>query len=283
MQPPFLASQTPARMAPAEPWAKTLTTVMLIYGGLLILCFVVPWKLSPDLAFSWDVLEKPNLAATSKLMPLMIGGSGLLGVVLALLPLTVSARGVAAAFLGIVPIGLHSFLLSEISWQGVVGFVGILTLISGLLVRSEYYASLTARIMVTIGVLCALVPFLVPVGDSLPIVELFKEIGTAEGKAKVVPILRITWLFITLLALLAWLPSPSSAGAKILAWIFIFQPFIERLSATLIATEPSALVDTAKASLDTFILLPIVWMAWYALTGYGVASVTGKSLEEAEA
>lgn len=277
--PPYLASESAARMgAPAEPWAETLKTIMLVFGVVLVACFVSPWSFGDKLAFSWDTI-KSSQDSTQKLIPLLIGGTGLLAVVLSLLPLTVSVRGVAAAFLGVVPIGLQAFLLGELSWQGAVGFVGFVTLIPGLLLRSEYHGALAARIMVTIGVLCVLAPLLVPSGDTIPLVGLLKSIGSAPGKAKLIPIIEVVWVLLTLLALLAWLPPPGTAGAKVLAWVFIARPFFDPLVDTLLTADLAQLGPALKAGFFGMLLLPLVLMAWTALNGYGFASVVGKSLE----
>ena len=280
--PPYLASGTPARMgAPAEPWIDTLKTVMLVYGITLIACFMLPRSLSPEMVFSWTVIK--NADSTGKLIPLLIGGTGLLAVILSLLPLTVSARGVAAAFLGIVPFGIQTFLVPEdIGWQGMVVFLGFLCLIPGLLLRSEYHGALVGRIMVTIGVLCVLLPLLVPQGGQILLVTTFKTIGTAAGKAKLLPILDVVWIVLTVLALLAWLPPPGSAGTKILAWIFIVKPLFDVLARTLLSMELGQLPALFKSDLFTLLFMPVALIAWNALEGYGVASVAGKSLEHSE-
>ena len=259
---------------------ETLKTVMLVFGIALVACFVAPWSIGDNLSFSWDVIKGAD--STGKLIPLLIGGTGLLAVVLSLLPLTVSARGVAAAFLGIVPVGLQIFLIGDVTWQSMVTFAGFLTLIPGLLLRSEYHGALVARIMVTVGVLCVLAPELVPQGGQLPLVATFKLIGAAAGKAKLLPIIKVVWIVLTLLALLAWLPPPGTAGAKVLAWIFIVQILFDSLVSTILMGELSQLGAMLKSNLFGVLLLPLTLMAWSALNGYGVASVAGKSLEHSE-
>lgn len=279
-QPPYLASQTAARMtAPEEPWAESLTSIMLVFGILLVACFVLPWSLGEKMAFSWDMIRSaPD--GKAKLLPLLIGGTGLLSVVLALLPLTVSVRGVAAAFIGLVPLGLMNLFVDGFEWRGLLVVAALITLIPGLLVRSQYHGSLTARVMVTIGVSCALLPLLVPSNDQIPLIEMFKAIGSAPGKAKVTAVLRVVWLLIAVSALLAWLPPPGSAGAHILAWMLIAQAFIDPLIRLFIMTPPGALATTIKGGLFVVLWLPIVLTAWFALTGYGTASIVGKSLEQ---
>ena len=280
--------------APEEPWVDTLKTIMLVFGIALLACFVMPWSLGDKTLFSWDIIRTQQ--STQKLLPLLIGGSGLLAVILSLLPLTVSARGVAAAFLGIVPLGLLYFLLGEnmpmqsvflwfaedIEWQSMVAFIAALTLIAGLLLRSQYHSTLTARVMVTIAVVCILMLNLVPQGGEIPLIAKLKAIGTAAGKAKILPIVDLVWLLFVVLSLLSWLPAPGAAGSKILAWVFITLPLINTLIVTLLKIPTSELGSQIKGAFAVFILFPITLMAWNALLGYGVASVAGKSLEHSE-
>lgn len=274
--PPYLASQTPDRMgAPTEPWAESLKTLMLVFGIAMVACFVLPWAISPKASFSWDTLRSAQGAA--KLGPLLIAGTGVLAVVLSLLPLTVQVRGIAAAALGFVPIALSGLVIGSFHWTVLLTLVGALTLVPGLLVRSEYHGAMLGRIMVTVGVACVLLPLLIPQGGSMPLVAMFKSLGALPGKMKVIPIIEVLWFAATLLALLAWLPAPGAAGTKILAWFFIAKPLADSVITTLITADP--LGATIKAGLALMFWMPITLMAWTALTGYGVASVAGKSLE----
>src|SRR5687768_16688244 len=105
--------------------------------------------------------------------------------------------------------------------MSLLSLIGLLTLIPGLLLRSEYRDSIMPRILVTIGALCVLVPLLIPSGDSIPLVNMFKGIIDAEGTGKVMAIISLLPVLLALLSLLAWLPAPASGGAYVFAWLFI--------------------------------------------------------------
>jgi hypothetical protein len=272
--PPYLASQTAARMgAPQEPWADLLKALMLVFGIALVACFVLPWALAPKVGFSWDVIQAAE--GKLKLLPLLIGGTGLLALVLALLPLAVPVRGGAAAAVGFVPLALGALVIGEFHWHSLVMLIGALTLVSGLLVRSAYHSSIVPRIMVTIGVLCLFVPMLVP---ELALIDLFKLVGAVPGKAKVGILIGLLVYVLAIVGLiLTWLPTPSAMGTHIVAWVLIVWPLITSLFVDLaLAGEVGARIKS-----DMFGLLwsPVTEVAWAALLGYGVATLVGKSLE----
>lgn len=272
--PPYLASQTAARMgAPQEPWAESLKTLMLAFGIALVACFVLPWVLAPKVGFSWDVIKMAQ--GKAKLQPLLIGGTGLLAVVLALLPLTVPVRGIAAAAIGFVPVALMATVLATFHWQSLLLLASALTLVSGLLVRSEYPGSMVPRLMVTMGVACMLVPAFL---QDASLIDQVKVIGKVPGKEKVAILVNLVPHALALIGLvLTWLPSPGAMGTHVVAWLFIIWPIAESLiDLGLAGSGAGALI---KSDMFHVFWLPITLMAWNALTGYGTASAVGKSLE----
>lgn len=276
--PPYLASQTAARMiSPQEPWADTLGTLMLVLGIALIACFVLPWRLSPDVSFSWSVLAAGP--GKLRLSPLLIAGTGVLAVVLSLLPLTVLARGIAAAALGLVPLAILGLVVEPLHWTSPIEVLASATLVSGLLLRSEYSTALTARVLVTVGVVCTLFLWVLPQNGHVPLATAFDSIASAPIRVKIVTIFELLWIVPVLLALLAWLPAPSTGGAKILAWVLITEPVAMSVLRLLVGTPPSGLAEVLKAGLYPQLLAPVALMAWRALTGYGLATVVAKRLE----
>jgi hypothetical protein len=260
--------------APQEPWAESLKVLMLIFGAALLACFVLPWMLAPKVGFSWDVINASQ--GKAKLQPLLIAGSGLLAVVLALLPLTVLARGVAAAALGFAPVALVALVVAKVEWQSLVLLASSLTLVSGLLVRSEYHSSIVPRAMVTIGVLCLFIPLLLPKPE---LIELLKAVAKAPGKAKVAAILTLVPYLLALISLvLAWLPSSGSMGTHIMAWMLLVWPLVASL-ATNLALAGDGVSARVKADMVGIFWSPITAIAWAVLIGYGIASTAGKSLE----
>lgn len=272
--PPYLASQTAARMgAPQEPWAESLRTLMLAFGIALVVSFVLPWSLSPQIRFSWDAIAAAQ--GTLKLPPLLISGTGLLAVVLALLPLSVPVRGVSAAALGFVPVALLALVLEKLQWQSGVELISALTLVSGLLLRSEYHDSLVPRVLVTIGVLCLLVPATAEPGLG----GTLEAIGQAPGKAKVELLLDLVPYLLAVIGLvITWLPASGAMGTDVLAWGIVVWPLITSLVLNL-ALGGSEVGAQIKARLFEIFWSPVTQIAWAALIGYGTASVVGKSLE----
>src|SRR5690606_34987091 len=106
-------------------------------------------------------------------------------------------------------------------WQVLLPLVGMLALVPGLLVRNEYTESLVARILVTIGVVCTLLPLVIPTGGEIPLVGMFKGLIEAPGEGKVRFIVDIAVLVVVVMTLLVWMPGPATAGGKVFAWVLI--------------------------------------------------------------
>jgi hypothetical protein len=256
----------------AEPWVETLRTIMLVFGVLLVACFVAPWKVNPgQTIFSWTILGS-EAPASLKILPILLAGTGILSVFLGALPIATLPRGFAAALIGFGPM-LYGAVAPPFAWQELLGVVGAVTLVSGLLVRSHYTDAGIGRVMATIGAVCVLVPLLVPEGGQVPLLIAFKMLG---ANAAVPAISLLTPAALAVVSLIVWLPGPGRVGTHILAWIWIVLPLLLSLLNWLSAGEVGA---TLKANLDGVLYGPMAAMAWGALVGYGVATVVGKQLE----
>jgi hypothetical protein len=276
--PPYLASTTIERMgAPQEPWAGLLGTLLLVFGIGLIACFVLPWSIGEEVAFSWTTIAHAPGAA--KLAPLLIGITGVLGVVFGLLPLDTVPRGIAAAATAGLALMLQSMVVNGFSTTGMFEFLTALTLISGLLLRSEYQAALLPRVLTTVGVVFFLMGLLVPSGGQVPIAAHISAVGDMPGRMKIVAILILFWDVVPFLGLLCWLPPPGAAGTKILAWLLITQPVVMGLIAGLLRPHEQGVVADLMGGIYGVFLAPVAVMAWVALLGYGIATVLGKQLE----
>jgi hypothetical protein len=283
--------------APFEPWGYSIKTLLWVFGVLLIACVVAPWKVAGGTTvFSWTGFKGGTFDGIAP--ALTIGLGGIFAIALAATPMAVPTRGLLTGLLGFAGaqwLLLYAFFTSlgagfafRPSLYMLLGIVGMLTLIPGLLVRAEYRAASLPRILVTIGVICFLIPYLIPQNDSLPLVALFKSIGATPGRGKVVAILNVVHFVLLVATLIAWLPAPSSAMANILAWILILWPI-------LVLAPPggaggggglvpllilgSGIGAALKGGLDSFFYVPITAAAWAALAGYGFATVYGKKLE----
>lgn len=279
--PPYLASRTAARAgAPREPFADGLRLVLIIFGALLIAAFVAPLTLHGKTVFRWDVLSGEG-GAVAKFDQIYLAAAGVLALVFGAVSLANVPRGLLAAVLGLAPIALHFVLdlkdAPKFRWQEVVEFAALLTLVPGLMLRSEYRSQMLPRLLVTIGAVCVLLPMLVPEGGADPKVKMIIDgIGKAEGKAKILAILQLYPVVLAALALLCWLPAPSSGGAKIIAWMFIVGAVVATYTALLVMGH---IGDVVKRSFSDTLFGGWVIAAWVAFIGYGLATVLGKNLE----
>ncbi len=280
--PPYLASQTAARMdSPVEPWEGTLRLVMLVFGIVLVVAFVAPWSIGGQKTlFAWSGLgDAPTKA---KIFALLIPGTGVLAILLGLLPLPSAGRGLSATLLGLVPIAYLAFVLApKVEPLSALKVIGSLTLVSGLILRSQYKASMASRIMVTVGALAVIAFFLIPhapYGDKPMLVGLFSALGDAPGKGKVMIIIQLLPFVLAALSLLAWIPAPSGAASIVFAWLWIFMPLIASITGLLLGGDIGAHL---KGGLSEVLWLPGAAMAWMSMLGYGVATLVGKQLEHA--
>lgn len=267
-------------LIPFEPWAEGIRTLLLVYGVLLIACFVAPWAVGDGgTTFSWTLIKAPGAAA--KLTPLLIVSTGLFAVAIGAIPMPPVPRGWVCMLIGLGPlVALNT--VPSFSWRAMLGLVGAALLVGGLLIRSRYTDASLGRLLATVGVLMVLAVYLIPEGGQVPLVGTFKLLGSAPGKGKVAAIIGggmgsgVLPIVVVLLALLVWLPGPSRAGSSWLAWILILYPVIASLTLLIIGGN---MLGTLKASLAQVVYIPTAISAWLAFSGYGLATVTGKSLE----
>lgn len=260
---------------PIDPWRDSLRAMMFIWGFLLIAAFATPVALKPELAFLWTGLLD-NLG-TAQLPKLTIAAVGVLALVLAFVPMPTSARGVLATVLGLAGLAVPIALVGVPPWQVIVPLVGAMLLLPGLIIRSEYLAAILPRLLVTLGVAGVLINYLLPQHDTIPLVALFKALIEAPGSAKVGPALELGLIVIVVMALLAWLPSPATGGAKLWAWLFILWPLVTHVVELVMK---GGIADRITGSPNEALAAWIAMgPAYLVLIAYGLAAVLGKQLE----
>jgi hypothetical protein len=121
-------------------------------------------------------------------------------------------------------------------------------------------------------------PLLLPVGGAIPLVGMFKAIASAPGKAKVAALLQVVPPVLAAVSLIAWLPAPSSAGAKAIAWTLLVWAIVAQFAALLLAGHIGAVV---KESPFLALLGAVPIVAYTAFASYGIAALVGKQLETA--
>jgi len=263
---------------------------MFIWGGALIAAFMVPVTTKPDVGFMFQAIIDGEGA--QKLIPLIMAAIGLLSIVLAAIPTSPSPRGLIAGLLGLTGILVPELLFLSKGEMGlgqimhIVGLVGVITIVPGLLLRSEYQDSIMPRIMVTIGALCVLATMVVPQHDNIPLVAAFEAVIDAPGKAKIGGILMLGPALLALLSLLAWLPAPGGGGAKVFAWLWIVWAAVVLYTVLLVEGNIGSQVERSPyTTLVSWVAglpgLPVIALgsAYLALAGFGLATVFGKKLE----
>jgi hypothetical protein len=280
--PPYLASNTASRsIRPIEPWRGTLRLMMFVWGVALLAAFATPLRMTPDLAFNWNLILDGE--GTARLPPLMLAAVGLLSVLVASIPMPSAARGVIATLLGLAGIAVPIVLAGMPPWQALVSMIGMLLLVPGLLIRNEYRDAITARLLVTLGAIGILLPYLLPQGGAIPLVSIFKQLIELPGTGKVTPGLELGLITIVVMSLLAWLPSPVTGGATVWAWLLVLWALILHAADLLVAGNiPDAVTAAPNATAVAWIAggsTLAMGSAYLVLVGYGLASVVGKQLE----
>jgi hypothetical protein len=284
--PPYLASQTATRVGrPIEPWKDSLRAMMFLWGIALLIAFATPLQTSPHLLFNWKLVIDGE--GTARLPPLMLAAVGLLSVIVAGIPMQPAARGLLATLLGLAGILVPILLVGMPPWQLLLSMIGMLVLVPSLLVRSEYRDAAAPRILVTLGALGILLPFLLPQSGAIPLVNIIKGLIELPGSEKIPPMLALGVIVIAVMALLAWLPAPATGGAKLWAWLLILWALVLQVTVLLVSgnlghaitsSPNAALVSWIAGAADAGIGIAL-GSAYLALVGYGLASVIGKQLE----
>ena len=283
--PPYLAAQTASRAGrPIEPWKASLRLMMFVWGVGLLAVFATPLETSPKLVFYWTLILEG--AGTARLPPLMLAAVGVLSMLVAGIPMQPAARGLLAAILGLAGIVVPVALTGLPAWQPLLVMIGTVVIIPSLLLRSDYRDAALPRVLVTIGALGVLLPYLVPTHGAIPLVGIFKSLVELPGAQKVAPALAFGQVVIVVMSLLAWLPSPVTGAAMLWAWLLILWSLVMKLALVLVGGNLVAVV-TSKPN-ETL----VSWIsgggigiglglgaAYLVLVGYGVASVVGKQLE----
>ena len=271
---PYLGAQSGVAQAgrPIEPWKDTLKLMMFVWGAAALAAFATPVMTDP-MAFNWDaIIHAPGKA---KVVPLVWAGVGLLSIVFAAIPMVTLPRGALATVLGLAGMFTPFAVLGGIGEPlHFLQFIGAMVLVPGLLVRHEYVESLFARVLVTVGVICVLVPYLVPEGGQIPLVLLFKALIEAGSGMEIV-IIGLAHIVLAVLCLLVWMPGPATAGAKYFAWAVILFPVAAFVLALLGKGGIGDVVSKTPGALVAW----VPGVVYSVLIGYGGATVIGKQLE----
>jgi hypothetical protein len=289
-RPQYLASQSAARdMAPTEPWAGSLRGMMILFGLILIATVALPLSLSP-MAFMWQILTT-GASIQAKLWPLVLAAGGFLALLFGLLPVPTAARGIVAAIVGLLPFivmvivgspggGGRLPMLGGGDWQGYAILAGLILAPTGLLIRSQYRSSGLGRLLPLIGCGVIIAAFVVPVGGSMPIVEMLKHFGSGGVAALLTNVWGLALPVAAALGLLmSLMPSSTSGGTGLFAWIIMSWFFGVMLLTMVIAPILGGGSVGGLAQSPAGIAMILDFLAWPVLAAYGLATTFGKSLE----
>ncbi len=275
--------RAPGPTSDTTAWDDSLTTQMLVFGVLLVACFVAPWSIGEgSTTFAWSILTVSGAAITAKIVPLLLVGTGLISVVMGSLRLDNNTRALLAAVIGITPLVFQMGTTTPFQWQLLVAMIASLILMIGLITRSRHTQSMLARILVTVAVVAILALYLIPQNEVMPLKSLLDQLADMPGKAKVLPIVGISAggialglvpLFLTLLCLLVWMPHPARAATPFLTWALLLWPLVASIVFLVLSED---ILATAKAGLSTLLYFPLAGVAWMALASFGIAGIIGE-------
>lgn len=256
---------------PIDPWSSALRLIMIVWGVLLLVSFATPVTTDP-VQFQWDAILRRTGSAEVPL--LLVAAIGFLGVVVGAIPMPTLARGILAALFGLCGIAVPIALGGELPpWTTLAPLAGVIVLVTSLIVRSEYTESLTARVLVTAGVVAMVIPLFVPQEGGIPLFAIIKSL--IQLKPTTQQIISLIALGLALVSLLAWLPSPANGGAGLFAWLLLLLPMVSHILFVVIDGKVEQIPDTPHAMLAAWIPAS----GYLVLACYGLATAYGKVLE----
>jgi hypothetical protein len=249
------------------------SAVCLVMGIVSLLYWLIPPSISP-MRFSWEALGG-NGPMTFKFISLFPAIIGVVGILLAIVPAPTVARGIIGALLCIGAIVAPLTVDADMNLDWVLkigGLVGPIVVIAGLIYRDAFRSSMLGRIVTVIGALISVAVVVIPRNDSMPLVEMFRGL-VGDGGDKMQTFFALVPVVLIILAVfLVWIPSPSAAGAKSIAWLLILWVLAATVS-KLIAVGHIA--DVVKSTPSAFLAWAPV-AAIFAIGGYGLAAAFGK-------
>ncbi|HET9620630.1 MAG TPA: hypothetical protein VFP84_04645, partial [Kofleriaceae bacterium] len=284
---PYQTSQTGIKgFRPVEPWRSSLRVHMLVWGLLLLAYLLAPVRTGAETTFAWQAIF--DGAGWARLAAAAIAAIGLASLILSALPMPAAARGAIAAVLGLAGAALPIAASHELpEYRVLAPMIGLVLLVPGLVMRAAYRDAILPRLLITFGVAGMLVPFVLPIDGSLPLVTIFKAIIEAPTwQARVAAAEPLALIIILVMCLLAWLPAPITGGATLWAWVLILWPLIHWLVPAVVIGDPAQLPALVEAQPS----LALAWVqgssagiglgsAYLVLIGYGFAALIGKQLE----
>lgn len=231
---------------------RLLRRLMIIFGGLWLALFFIPFgeRGYGQVVWSWDLLQNREGMAHLVAWPLVLA---LIYLVLGLVkPLPAWLRHGAGVLLGVVALGVlfgtdldggpFSQDVAFLFAGGAPWVLLFLAVGAGLLLRVRSPRSITARVMIGIGLLFGLVAYLgSAMGESTLIGALLYQLGQGGAALAITRVLMLLPLFILLIACVGFrMPEPD--GDPVRGWskavglgILIYLPALMLLYGLLLA------------------------------------------------
>jgi hypothetical protein len=262
---PLLASESlEADRAPVEP-GKGAMRVLMILGGLLLAgLFCAPFSGAGDkLLFSWDLLKGQE--GIQFISTIYLAAGGVIFIAAGLLPLPYIIRAMTATLFALAPIGIAMAGVGA-EWRALALFVIVVLLPAALFHRARYRSSILARILVGLGVLGVLATLLIPIGSSVPLVQVFDGLGSVSAEQAIPKLLPLVLLLLAVLSLLAFLPSSMTGLTGIWAVLVILYLPVVAWYQAMLQTSPSHIFQTLHTFYPGLALLIYVMLASFGLS-----------------
>ncbi len=271
-----------------DDWNESLITILLVFGVLLVACFVAPWSIGSakiPTVFAWTIFSVEGATTSAKLFPAIIVASGLAAIAIGSLRIQPSSRALVATCIGLAPIAFVVATSTPFEWRTVLSHVGTILIIGGLFARSRHDESVLPAIIVSIAAAMLLALYFIPIAGNIPAKGLLDALNASPGAAKLLPIIGISSgtmtlgvlpFTVTLLAFLVWMPGCNRHLLTTIAIVLLFMPLVSSLCTPLLGDN---IVANLKSGLASYLFLPLAGTAWIGMASYGIRGLLDHNLK----
>lgn len=268
-------------------WDESLITILLVFGVLLIACFVAPWSIGSGktpTVFAWSIFSTKDAPLGALIVTSMIALTGLGAIAVGSLRLSTTSRALLGFVIGLVPITAAVAFADTIAWRSIVSYIGTIFVVGALLLRTRYIETIVPRAIAGVAAIMLLALYFIPIGGQIPAMGLLDAISSNPGATKVLPIigdsvgpltLGILPFTVILLSFLVWLPGSNRGVLTTIAMVLLFAPFVAGLCQPLLGDN---LVASLKSGLASYLFLPLAGTAWVAMASYGLRGLLDQKL-----
>ncbi|MBL4636101.1 MAG: hypothetical protein JKY56_19735 [Kofleriaceae bacterium] len=278
----------PAPVAASDDeWDESLITILLVFGVLLVACFVAPWSIGSakiPTMFAWTIFSAEGVPIIAKIFPALIVATGLAAIAVGSLRIQPGSRALIATCIGLAPIAFLLATSKPFEWRTALSNVGTILIIGGLFARCRHDESILPRIIVSLAAAMLLALYFIPIAGTIPAKGLLDALSASPGATKLLPIIGISAgaltlgilpLTVTLLAFLVWMPGCNRHLLAAIAILLLFIPLVSSLCTPLLGDN---VVANLKSGLSSYLFVPLAKTAWIAMACYGVRGLLDHNL-----